>query len=296
MNVAALIVTYNRLEKLKTTIEATLALPFQYIVVVNNASTDDTQAYLDSVCDERVKVLHREVNDGGAGGFKYGAQWITQNLNTDWVLFYDDDAYPNHNFGVAFQALDLSIENVYVCTVVDTSGNYCKMNIPWKKIPNGILGNIAYRANSARFIPDGHKQETVVSVSFVGMLISQETLKKSISFIYDELFIYYDDVYFGHHLVLQHTPIIYLPELCIVHDIDTTNKLIAPWKLYYLSRNLILSRKIFQDDSPFTLFDVSLRLLKYIFTALKHDKRKECMINVYNGIKDGFWKPKGRGA
>ncbi|MGG8296232.1 glycosyltransferase [Klebsiella sp. 141251] len=296
MNVAALIVTYNRLEKLKTTIEATLALPFQYIVVVNNASTDDTQAYLNSVCDERVIVLHREMNDGGAGGFKYGAQWITQNLNTNWVLFYDDDAYPKKDFGVAFQSLDLSSENVYVCTVVDTSDKCCKMNIPWKKIPNGFLGNIAYRVNPARFIPDGSQQETVVSVSFVGMLISQETLKKSISFIYDELFIYFDDVYFGHHLVLQRTPIIYLPELCIVHDIDTTNQLIAPWKLYYLSRNLILSRKIFQDNSPFTLFDVSLRLLKYIFTALKHEKRKECMINVYNGIKDGFWKPKGRGA
>lgn len=296
MNIAALIVTYNRLDKLKTTIEATLALPFQYIVVVNNASTDDTQSYLHSLSDERLKILHREVNSGGAGGFKYGARWITENIHTDWVLFYDDDAYPKTDFNVAFQTLDLSVDNVYVCSVVDTSGQFCKMNIPWKKIPNGLLENIAYRVNPGRFLPNNSQQERVVSVSFVGMLISQKKLKEVISYIYDELFIYFDDVYFGHHLILQQTPIIYIPKLCVIHDIDTAHKPISPWKLYYLSRNLIWSRKIFKTNTPFTMFDICLRLLKYIFTALRHEKRNECMINVYNGIKDGFWKPKGRGA
>ena len=46
--VAAIVVTYNRLEKLKNvlaSLEAQTRLP-EHLVIVNNASTDDTAAYL----------------------------------------------------------------------------------------------------------------------------------------------------------------------------------------------------------------------------------------------------------
>lgn len=51
MNCSALIVTYNRLEKLKLTIANTVKLNFTAIVVVNNGSTDGTQAWLATLSD-----------------------------------------------------------------------------------------------------------------------------------------------------------------------------------------------------------------------------------------------------
>ncbi|APV30190.1 hypothetical protein A6P37_09185 [Klebsiella pneumoniae] len=46
MKYTALIVTFNRLGKLKKTVEETLKLEFTNIVIVNNGSTDGTQALM----------------------------------------------------------------------------------------------------------------------------------------------------------------------------------------------------------------------------------------------------------
>lgn len=68
MKYTALIVTFNRLGKLKKTVEETLKLEFTNIVIVNNGSTDGTQAWLSSIVDSRVIVLTLTENTGGAGG------------------------------------------------------------------------------------------------------------------------------------------------------------------------------------------------------------------------------------
>ncbi len=69
MKIAALIVTYNRIEKLKKCWAAVESLPFHEIVIVDNASTDGTFDWLMNLSDPRIKVISSEVNDGGAGGF-----------------------------------------------------------------------------------------------------------------------------------------------------------------------------------------------------------------------------------
>ncbi|MFK9880810.1 glycosyltransferase, partial [Klebsiella pneumoniae] len=66
MKYTALIVTFNRLGKLKKTVEETLKLEFTNIVIVNNGSTDGTQAWLSSIVDTRVIVLTLTENTGGA--------------------------------------------------------------------------------------------------------------------------------------------------------------------------------------------------------------------------------------
>ncbi|VEC52421.1 N-glycosyltransferase [Klebsiella aerogenes] len=70
MKYTALIVTFNRLGKLKKTVEETLKLEFTNIVIVNNGSTDGTQAWLSSIVDTRVIVLTLTENTGGAGALK----------------------------------------------------------------------------------------------------------------------------------------------------------------------------------------------------------------------------------
>ncbi|HFL6009367.1 TPA: glycosyltransferase, partial [Klebsiella pneumoniae] len=106
MKYTALIVTFNRLGKLKKTVEETLKLEFTNIVIVNNGSTDGTQAWLSSIVDTRVIVLTLTENTGGAGGFKTGSQYICEQLASDWVFFYDDDAYPYPDTLKSFSQLD----------------------------------------------------------------------------------------------------------------------------------------------------------------------------------------------
>ena len=71
MKYAALIVTYNRLEKLQLCWKATAALSFEHIVIVDNASSDGTEQWLAARDDPRLRVIRTERNLG-AGGFKKG--------------------------------------------------------------------------------------------------------------------------------------------------------------------------------------------------------------------------------
>ena len=294
MNITALIVTYNRLNKLKKTVQATLALPFKSVIVVDNASTDGTMEWLRTNCDKRLIVLPCNENTGGAGGFKYGSEWIVNNIETDWVLFYDDDAYPQADFFKRIQVELLTEKTVYACNVIDTHGTRCGMNIPWKKYPSSMLDNINYLVNSNGFIADGTKNDQIISVSFVGMLISKINLEKYYHFIDESLFIYFDDVYFSYHLHMNDIKMEYLMNLSVIHDVSQNTGYMAHWKVYYLIRNMMLSKHIFGSRRPFSNVYIFLRLIKYSVKALKHPEKKEYTKSLVRGVYDGIcnhkWK------
>lgn len=88
-NVAAIVVTYNRFELLTETIDAIRAqnVPAQYIIVVDNGSTDGTGNWLDQQTD--LVVIH-QVNSGGSGGFYTGLKHAAT-LKCDWAWLMDDD-------------------------------------------------------------------------------------------------------------------------------------------------------------------------------------------------------------
>lgn len=169
------------------------------------------------------------------------------------------------------------------------------MNMPWKKYPHGILENIAYLRQPEKFIPNGQSKENVSSVSFVGMLIDIKLLSSSIDYIYDDLFIYFDDVYFSYNLRLNAIPIIYVPELIIIHDVDTRTMPMSYWKLYYLVRNLILSRVLFPKKAPFSRIDILLRVLKYFLIGIKNPDPKKAIGGIIKGISDGVKGRRGQG-
>lgn len=71
MKYAALIVTYNRLEKLQLCWKATAALSFEHIVIVDNASSDGTEQWLVA---QMTRVCGSSVQNAiwGAGDLKKG--------------------------------------------------------------------------------------------------------------------------------------------------------------------------------------------------------------------------------
>ncbi len=90
--VAAIVVTYNRLNLLKETIEGLKSqtrLPDK-IIVVNNSSTDGTLEWLQSI--EGITVITQE-NIGGAGGFATGLDYGFKH-GFGWIWCMDDDVVP----------------------------------------------------------------------------------------------------------------------------------------------------------------------------------------------------------
>lgn len=169
MKYTALIVTFNRLGKLKKTVEETLKLEFTNIVIVNNGSTDGTQAWLSSIVDTRVIVLTLTENTGGAGGFKTGSQYICEQLASDWVFFYDDDAYPYPDTLKSFSQLDKRGCRVFSGLVKDPQGKPCPMNMPFSRVPTSLGDTVRYLRYPGEFIPAANRSMFVQTVSFVGM-------------------------------------------------------------------------------------------------------------------------------
>ena len=265
MNCSALIVTYNRLEKLKLTIANTVKLNFTAIVVVNNGSTDGTQAWLATLSDPRVIVLNLPSNSGGAGGFKAGSQYLCDNVDSDWVFFYDDDAWPESDALEKFAQLEKANCRVFTALVKDLQGQPCPMNMPFAKVPSSFMDTLRYIRNPAEFLPSVSRACAVQTVSFVGMIIQRDVLQKRLHSIHDELFLYFDDLYFGYQLTLDGEAIRYSPEVIVTPDVGIQGKCIVPeWKVYYLCRNLILAKRIFPRVAIFSRLSILLRLIKYV--------------------------------
>ena len=93
MKITAVVVTYNRLEKLKKVIESVRSqtASLLQILVVNNGSTDGSREWLESQNDI---YLINQGNLGGAGGFNTGMKQAVLN-GTDYVWIMDDDVYPH---------------------------------------------------------------------------------------------------------------------------------------------------------------------------------------------------------
>ncbi|KAJ9432537.1 hypothetical protein SAMN05518863_104439 [Candidatus Pantoea symbiotica] len=291
MRITALIVTYNRLDKLKISIEATLALPFQHIVVVDNDSNDGTSDWLNTLQDPRLNIIRTPDNVGGSGGFKYGVRYLINNINTDWVVFYDDDAWPSASFIKNFENLNKRDSVVYCSKVIDKYNIICAMNIPWKKIPKSLSENIAYYKDKTSFCAGADERTDVLTFSFVGCIIPISVLEKTYELIREDLFIYFDDVFYSYQLSLQKIKIIYEPLLIIHHDVDSQGENKFPaWKVYYLMRNMIRSRFILGSDSFFSGVAMFLRALKYFEKCYTADNillyLKYYFKGVWHGIKN----------
>jgi hypothetical protein len=296
MKTTALIVTFNRLEKLKQCWMATAALPFEHIVVVDNASTDGTQTWLNGIEDVRLHVLRADQNNGGAGGFKLGAEIIAQKIDTDWVFMFDDDAYPHAELLARFAELVQTNHAAYCCRVLDKQGVLCKMNVPFSKMPTSLMRTLDYIARPVRYTPTGLEVSEVVTLSFVGAIIRKDVLAANTESIWSELFIYYDDLYFSYRLSQQGYRFRYSPELLFLHDVPPANGGInPPWKVYYLVRNLLLSRMLFKkNERPYSLGAIVLRIAKYLLSVTSQANKIEYIKYVVRGIVDGISRKNGK--
>jgi rhamnopyranosyl-N-acetylglucosaminyl-diphospho-decaprenol beta-1,3/1,4-galactofuranosyltransferase len=100
-SVAAVVVTYNRSRLLMECLDALLRQTRQVdgIVLIDNASTDDTGAMLQTkgyLKHPKIHYLRLPSNTGGAGGFYEGMKQAYE-AGYEWIWVMDDDAEPSDN-------------------------------------------------------------------------------------------------------------------------------------------------------------------------------------------------------
>ena len=95
-SVAAVVVTYNRIEMLKQCIDhlKRQSYKLQRIYVIDNASTDGT--YEEFCKKEDIAYYRLAENEGGSGGFYCGIKKAYED-GYDYIWGMDDDAFPSYD-------------------------------------------------------------------------------------------------------------------------------------------------------------------------------------------------------
>lgn len=250
MNCAAVIVTFNRLEKLKETVARTVEEPFSSIIIVNNASTDGTAGWLDSLNDDRLIVKHLKKNTGGAGGFHHGFKAVVNETDAKWLVCFDDDAHPEEGTVEQFSKMTLREDVASIAAAVYLpNGEISEMNRPrynpfWHFLhflKTALHGKSGFYVSDDDYIS---KQCIPVDAStFVGYFIRCSHVVGAMGLPRSELFIYADDLIYSMQARQNGFRHLFCPRLRFIHDCDTLTEqkdIYTPyWKIYYTYRNRI---------------------------------------------------------
>lgn len=301
-NVAAVVVTYNRLEELKKNIDMLQRQTrvIDAIYIVDNASTDDTGMYLESLAkkNERVIPCKLKKNVGGAGGFSYGLERACKD-GYDWVWLMDDDGRPQTNetfeklMRVAEEESNYSLIN---CNVLcDGNELTFKIGTPYhtlreqqKNIPSGLIENCA--------------------CVFNGSLIGRAVYEK-IGTVRKEYFIRGDEVEYlmrsknnGVKVLTVVDSLYYHPKTEYAHMTFLGKRFdyecMSIWKQFFLVRNYVATYRTTANEKQkkemkrgleliflgVCLHDHSLRRLKYCIQAVI-EGRKGIFDNHFRGMR-----------
>jgi glycosyltransferase involved in cell wall biosynthesis len=92
--VSIILPTYNRLFVLKKMLPEYLALPVEEVIVVNDASNDGTMDYLDSITNNRLKVVHHKIRKYLPAARNSGINIASQ----PYILMGEDDVIMNEDY------------------------------------------------------------------------------------------------------------------------------------------------------------------------------------------------------
>lgn len=245
MKIGAVIVTFNRLDKLKNTLACfnKLITKPEYLIVVNNASTDGTEEYLDEWVREDAEYVKKVVtnveNLGGSGGFYVGLE-KAMHEDADWIWVSDDDAYPDSD---AFNKAEKFLSHVKegrvsaICGSVVTND---KIDISHRRRVHKRGLKILHKAVDLEEYKKTYFE--INEFSYVGAVISKAAMEK-VGLTNKDYFLHYDDT--EHSLRLNKVGrILCVPAIKITHDtkmnIDADQNMYnSSWQKYYDYRNML---------------------------------------------------------
>ena len=296
-SVAAIIVTRNRLAKLKRAVQKILEQDVCGVVVVDNCSTDGTVQWLKSKQSDRLIVLFSESNIGGAGGFALGCNEAAKKNSPDWFLLFDDDAYPGKELIERFFETKKNDKIGIISSAVYTPDKEIpEMNRPLLKVPQTRFDIIKYFGGGrSKFVlpVSAYKAGTQVSVqgsSFVGCFIRKNVIER-LGLPRKELFLYGDDLIYTHLVASSGYRNLFCSNLIFYHDIVRGDKDIQPvWKIFYLMRNQI---EIHRSVNKCNVWLPSLiRFIFYLKNTIHQSQKckylKYLLLGFYDGINQRF--------
>lgn len=239
---AVVIVTYNREKLLRECVRQVIdqTSPADRIIIVNNASTDGTNDYLEQLSDQEIRcqIITCPENIGGAGGFARGIAQAVK-CDVDCVLLIDDDAILSPDY----------MEKLLAARRADPK---------YKAFAGAVKANgridTCHRKNISRIgllmreCPESAYQSACFPcdiASFCGMLVDGELLMQ-IGLPHAEYFIWHDDAEYSLR-IRRYSRFLIVPDAVLDHRTAINKEKIYPrrytWRDYYAIRNRIYMLK-----------------------------------------------------
>lgn len=289
IKVLSIIVTYNRVNLLERCVSAVQKQSYKNneLLVINNSSTDTTEAYLTG---QNINFVTQE-NTGSAGGWNRGMEEGWKG-DFDFLWMMDDDGYPDEN---ALQKLvpylNQSNNNIAVSSLVVKEDKKRELVFPLPKLNSSgfpILFSLKRKYN----LIDELKHTTTYPYihPFNGTLIDLKKTKE-IGNIDTTYFMFGDETDYFYRMKKMGVVLTVLEALHFHPDVS--KRKVEKKKVFYFIRNTIIINQLYLDQ-PFlrnfftiavTLFRVSkqdgfLSIFSYLFGKNRHF--------FYPAIKDGL--------
>ncbi|MEJ2764110.1 glycosyltransferase [Photobacterium sp. MCCC 1A19761] len=286
-----IIVSFNRRDKLETSIQYCLKNGASKVIIIDNNSKSDVQYLLDGLVDEeKLFIVRNTTNIGATAAFYQGITFLPELAKTDSavVTFLDDDAYISETF--IHQLSDLDISNRFIAPkVTDVQGNLLLMNKPLIDLPESLYSTVRYLIH--RPTPtDFNKPQKIRCASFVGL-----TMKVKLAYQYKQLlpkdfFLYNDDVYFTASMTKNLIDGEFVPQLHVLHDTNDKRRAQSSEKLFFIFRNGVITHHLMSRKWWWII--ISAKTIHYALHILADDdKHKIKRIGViFKAISNGYSK------
>jgi GT2 family glycosyltransferase len=275
----ATVLTFNRIALLKECIRCirNQIVPVDHIIVVNNASTDGTEEWLNEQPD--IEVITTDKNIGGSAGFKKAIE-AAYEQQFEWIWMMDDDAFPEKEcLENLLKESELQPDNKIVLAPVVIEGdkvdhmhrgyiNFDKIQFP-----------LQVHTNDKIFQSGGNLVE-ISFASFIGLFIKREIISE-IKYPHPNYFIFQEDMEYSIRIIKAGFPIFLVKNAIIYHknrcepDLKESDKLVFSGKSYQkekrtLSQYYYDKREKYEDISKINpLLFISKR--NWLWTIMQHN-------------------------
>ncbi|MFI8594544.1 glycosyltransferase family 2 protein [Microbacterium sp. NPDC078428] len=288
------IVTYNRSGLLSRLLESIASMDPQpgHVVVIDNASVDDTTDVVESFRDRLgTELVYRrlDTNTGGSGGFSEGMR-TAYDLGSTWIWLMDDDVEVIPDGLARMGAWAPRFKSVQGRRYdYDGSEFYWQYRL---SIPLGIPIPFA----PADFDERGYREMN--SGCFEGMFIHRDIVEK-IGLPDPRFFIYWDDSVYG-WLASQHTTSVIVNEFVLKRTRE-----IKQWDMgirhlnassnayrYYIMRNRGHMKHYFQTHGAYRpvrfAAGTALTFAKELIRLFFVERTVRGTSNLFRGMRDGL--------
>ncbi|EKQ05936.1 glycosyltransferase family 2 protein [Lacticaseibacillus paracasei] len=286
----AVVVTYNKLDLLKECLKHLLECEefINRIVVVNNASTDETANYLQNLTrtHSMLDVVNESTNLGGAAGFNHGIKRAMQ-LDAEAIWVMDNDCIVSEQTIRPLVNAKLRLEadgigwGVLASNVRWIDGSAAMMNIP-------KLARFWNESDSSNLIRLEHS-------SFVSMFINASAVKK-LGYPISDFFIWGDDAEYSKRISEKY-PSYCVTDSLVTHkmssnqkvDIMTDSKDRLPRYFYDIRNNFYISRQEGFKETLKFCYAFTKKVTTVLFRGT--DKSKKLKILIHGFFAGLFFRP-----